>query len=209
MKRTVAKFYSFVLVLMTVLTLTACGGKKVDYTGTYTGQIDFSSFQAGMSSELGIEISDPLYMEIKLVMNEDETFTLSADEAKLKSDIIEVMRAHLDDILENILEPYGMTLDDLPALAEQKGYDSVEAFKEDMLAQMEASLDEVMVLSEIADQFSESGTYKIENKNITLTSDDGENVDIMTINDDGTLNYTVNKEDVIDVQDITMTKQAE
>ena len=130
-------------------------------------------------------------------------------EAKLKADIIEVMRAHLDDILENILEPYGMTLDDLPALAEQKGYDSVEAFKEDMLAQMEASLDEVMVLSEIADQFSESGTYKIENKNITLTSDDGENVDIMTINDDGTLNYTVNKEDVIDVQDITMTKQAE
>ena len=75
---------------MTVLTLTACGGKKVDYTGTYTGQIDFSSFQAGMSSELGIEISDPLYMEIKLVMNDDETFTLSADEAKLKGQSVKV-----------------------------------------------------------------------------------------------------------------------
>ena len=60
MKRTVAKFYSFVLVLMTVLTLTACGGKKTGVKAAGKDGIRSESPEAEGEGESLVEIASVL-----------------------------------------------------------------------------------------------------------------------------------------------------
>ena len=176
-----------------------------DYTGTYLGQLDFSDMmKEQFTQSLGVEIDDPLYMDVTLNLNEDETFNLKIDAEKFKADVVAIMKKHIDDIIGVMMEQNGLSMDDLDDLAKANGYDGEDAFKQDLMEQMETEMDSAINLDEYKDQLEVSGTYTINDKTIVLKSADG-GQDKITINDDGTLTLVVPTDD----QEITvvMTKQ--
>ena len=176
-----------------------------DYTGTYLGQLDFSDMmKEQFTQSLGVEIDDPLFMDLTLDLNADETFNLKVDAEKFKADVVAIMKNHIDDIIGVMMEQNGLSMDDLDDLAKANGYDGEDAFKQDLMEQMETEMDSAINLDEYKDQLEVSGTYTINDKTIVLKSADG-GQDKITINDDGTLTLIVPTDD----QEITvvMTKQ--
>ncbi len=176
-----------------------------DYTGTYLGQLDFSDMmKEQFTQSLGVEIDDPLFMDLTLDLNTDETFNLKVDAEKFKADVVAIMKNHIDDIIGVMMEQNGLSMDDLDDLAKSNGYDGEDAFKQALMEQMETEMDNAINLDEYKDQLEISGTYTINDKTIVMKSADG-GQDKMTINDDGTLTLVV----PTDNQEITvvMTKQ--
>ena len=143
-------------------------------------------------------------MDLTLDLNADETFNLKVDAEKFKADVVAIMKNHIDDIIGVMMEQNGLSMDDLDDLAKANGYDGEDAFKQDLMEQMETEMDSAINLDEYKDQLEVSGTYTINDKTIVLKSADG-GQDKITINDDGTLTLVVPTDD----QEITvvMTKQ--
>ena len=176
-----------------------------DYTGTYLGQLDFSDMmKEQFTQSLGVEIDDPLYMDVTLNLNEDETFNLKIDAEKFKADGIAVMKNHIDDIIAAMMEQNGLSMDDLDELAKGNGYDGEDAFKQALMEQMETEMDNSINLDDYKDQLEISGTYTVDDKTIIMKSADG-GQDKITVNDDGSLTLVVPTDD----QEYTliMTKQ--
>ena len=176
-----------------------------NYTGTYLGQLDFSDMmKEQFTQSLGVEIDDPLYMDVTLNLNEDETFNLKIDAEKFKADVIAVMKNHIDDIIAAMMEQNGLSLDDLDELAKGNGYDGEDAFKQALMEQMETEMDNSINLDDYKDQLEISGTYTVDDKTIIMKSADG-GQDKITVNDDGSLTLVVPTDD----QEYTliMTKQ--
>ena len=176
-----------------------------NYTGTYLGQLDFSDMmKEQFTQSLGVEIDDPLYMDVTLNLNEDETFNLKIDAEKFKADVIAVMKNHIDDIIAAMMEQNGLSMDDLDELAKGNGYDGEDAFKQALMEQMETEMDNAINLDEYKDQLEISGTYTVDDKTIIMKSADG-GQDKITVNDDGSLTLVVPTDD----QEYTliMTKQ--
>ena len=176
-----------------------------DYTGTYIGQLDFSDMmKEQFTQSLGVEIDDPLYMDVTLNLNEDETFNLKIDAEKFKADVIAVMKNHIDDIIAAMMEQNGLSMDDLDELAKANGYDGEDAFKQALMEQMETEMDNSINLDDYKDQLEISGTYTVDDKTIIMKSADG-GQDKITVNDDGSLTLVVPTDD----QEYTliMTKQ--
>ena len=176
-----------------------------NYTGTYLGQLDFSDMmKEQFTQSLGVEIDDPLYMDVTLNLNEDETFNLKIDAEKFKADVIAVMKNHIDDIIAAMMEQNGLSLDDLDDLAKANGYDGEDAFKQALMEQMETEMDNSINLDDYKDQLEISGTYTVDDKTIIMKSADG-GQDKITVNDDGSLTLVVPTDD----QEYTliMTKQ--
>lgn len=176
-----------------------------DYTGTYLGQLDFSDMmKEQFTQSLGVEIDDPLYMDVTLNLNEDETFNLKIDAEKFKADVIAVMKNHIDDIIAAMMEQNGLSMDDLDDLAKSNGYDGEDAFKQALMEQMETEMDNSINLDDYKDQLEISGTYTVDDKTIIMKSADG-GQDKITVNDDGSLTLVVPTDD----QEYTliMTKQ--
>ena len=176
-----------------------------DYTGTYLGQLDFSDMmKEQFTQSLGVEIDDPLYMDVTLNLNEDETFNLKIDAEKFKADVIAVMKNHIDDIIAAMMEQNGLSMDDLDELAKGNGYDGEDAFKQALMEQMETEMDNSINLDDYKHQLEISGTYTVDDKTIIMKSADG-GQDKITVNDDGSLTLVVPTDD----QEYTliMTKQ--
>lgn len=176
-----------------------------DYTGTYLGQLDFSDMmKEQFTQSLGVEIDDPLYMDVTLNLNEDETINLKIDAEKFKADVIAVMKNHIDDIIAAMMEQNGLSMDDLDELAKGNGYDGEDAFKQALMEQMETEMDNSINLDDYKDQLEISGTYTVDDKTIIMKSADG-GQDKITVNDDGSLTLVVPTDD----QEYTliMTKQ--
>ena len=195
MKKTAAKIVSLLLLLLTVLSVSACAKRNADYSGIYTGQIDYTSEIGDVFAEkLQIAVSDPLYMDM----------TLSADGEKFKADVIAIMKNHIDDILLVMLENYGAGPDQLGDLAAENGYDNVDDFKQAMMNEMEAEMNNSMDLAAYGDQMTADGTYKAEKGKITLTS--GDRSDALTIRDDGSLSFIISE---MNDFELILTKQDE
>ena len=156
------------------------------------------------TQSLGVEIDDPLYMDVTLNLNEDETFNLKIDAEKFKADVIAVMKNHIDDIIAAMMEQNGLSMDDLDELAKANGYDGEDAFKQALMEQMETEMDNSINLDDYKDQLEIGGTYTVDDKTIIMKSADG-GQDKITVNDDGSLTLVVPTDD----QEYTliMTKQ--
>ena len=177
---------------------------ETSITGTYMGQLDYTEQASKEFSEsLGFEVEGPLYMDVYLDLNEDNTFYIHADAEKFKADIIDVLTSHVDDIIAKSLEQNGLTMDQLGEVAAQNGFDSEEEYKEAFAEMIEARADELIDLTEYEDDLNISGTYAVSGKTILLANEDG--TDVITINDDGTLTMIVplDGENV----EVNMTKQ--
>ena len=175
-----------------------------DITGTYMGQLDYSEQATNEFSEsLGFEVEGPLYMDVYLDLNEDNSFYLYVDAEKYKADVIAILVSHIDDIIAKSLEQNGMTMDQLGEVAESNGYESEEEFKEAMVEMLEAELEESINLEEYEDDLNIRGTYAVSGKTILLANEDG--TDTITINDDGTLSLILPLDG--EKVEIIMTKQ--
>lgn len=205
MKKTTAKIISLLLLLLTAFSVSACATRNADYSGTYTGQIDYTSVIGDVFAEdLHIAVSDPLYMDMTLVLGSDNTFTLTANGEKFKADVIAIMKDHIDDILLVMLENYGAGSDQLQDLAKENGYDNLDAFKQAMMDEMEAEMNKSMNLDAYGDRMTADGTYKVNNKNIVLTS--GDRSDTLTVGDDGNLSFIISE---MDDFELVLTEQEE
>lgn len=177
---------------------------ETSITGTYIGQLDYTEQASTEFGEsLGFELNDPLYMDIYLDLNEDNTFHIYVDAEKYKADVIAILSSHVDDIIAKSLEQNGMSPDQLGEVAKANGYDDEESFKAAMVEILEAELQESINLEEYEDDLNISGTYAVSGKTILLANEDG--TDTVTINDDGTLTMIIpmDGENV----EVIMTKQ--
>lgn len=156
------------------------------------------------AEDLHIAVSDPLYMDMTLVLGSDNTFTLTANGEKFKADVIAIMKDHIDDILLVMLENYGAGSDQLQDLAKENGYDNLDAFKQAMMDEMEAEMNKSMNLDAYGDRMTADGTYKVNNKNIVLTS--GDRSDTLTVGDDGNLSFIISE---MDDFELVLTEQEE
>lgn len=164
--------------------------EETSITGTYKGQLDYTEQASNEFSEsLGFEVEEPLYMDVYLDLNEDNTFHIYVDAEKYKADVIAILSSHVDDIIAKTLEQNGMSPDQLGEVAKANGYDDEESFKEAMVEVLEAELDEAINLEEYEDDLNIRGTYAASGKTILLANEDG--TDAVTINDDGTLTMIV------------------
>lgn len=164
--------------------------EETSITGTYKGQLDYTEQASNEFSEsLGFEVEGPLYMDVYLDLNEDNTFHIYVDAEKYKADVIAILSSHVDDIIAKTLEQNGMSPDQLGEVAKANGYDDEESFKEAMVEVLEAELDEAINLEEYEDDLNIRGTYAASGKTILLANEDG--TDAVTINDDGTLTMIV------------------
>ena len=176
-----------------------------NYTGNYLGQLDFSdTMKEQFSQSMGVEIDDPLFLEILLDLNEDETFNYKIDAEKFKADMINILKNHKDEILASTFEKLGYTKDQVSKIAQRNGYEDEEAFKDAFFEQLVNQADESWNLDDYKDMLEISGTYTVDDKTITMKSEDGKQNKI-TINDDGTLTMIVplDGENV----EVIMTKQ--
>ena len=177
---------------------------ETSITGTYLGQLDYTEQASKEFGEsLGFEVTEPLFMDIYLDLNEDNTFHIYVDAEKYKADVISILSGHIDDIIAKSLEQNGMSPDQLGEVAEANGYEDEESFKQAMVEVLEAELEESINLEEYEDDLNISGTYAASGKTILLANEDG--TDTITINDDGTLTMIVplDGENV----EVIMTKQ--
>lgn len=163
---------------------------ETSITGTYFGQLDFTEQASKEYSEsLGFEVNDPLFMDVYLDLNEDNTFHLYVDAEKFKADVISLLSSHVDDLLAKSLEQNGMSPDQLDEVVKANGYDSEESFKAAMAEVLETELQESINLEEYEDDLNLSGNYAASGKTILMANEDG--TDTATINDDGTLTMVV------------------
>ena len=163
---------------------------ETSITGTYFGQLDFTEQASKEYSEsLGFEVNDPLFMDVYLDLNEDNTFHIYVDAEKYKADVISILSGHIDDIIAKSLEQNGMSPDQLDEVVKANGYDSEESFKAAMAEVLETELQESINLEEYEDDLNLSGNYAASGKTILMANEDG--TDTATINDDGTLTMVV------------------
>lgn len=163
---------------------------ETSITGTYFGQLDFTEQASKEYSEsLGFEVNDPLFMDVYLDLNEDNTFHLYVDAERFKADVISLLSSHVDDILAKSLEQNGMSPDQLDEVVKANGYDDEESFKAAMAEVLETELQESINLEEYEDDLNLSGNYAASGKTILIANEDG--TDTATINDDGTLTMVV------------------
>ncbi len=173
--------------------------------GTYTGQIDFSSLMTSeFGEQLGIEINDPLFMDVSLELKDDNTFYLKVDIDKFKADIISIVTGHADDIIAVMMDQYGYSMDQLGEVAQASGYEDEAAFKAGLIEEMEKGMNEEMDVEEYRKDLELEGTYTVNGDQILLQTDDTE--DTATINADGTLTMVIPSEDIGDTE-LILTKQ--
>lgn len=190
------------LLAVVSMTTAACGSKKKDISGTYKGTYDFvDALNKGMSSVDGVDfqLSESVDSDIILVLNEDNTGTLSVDAESFKTNLKKAVNNEANSLLDSVLESQGISKDQYETLAQATGYDSYDAFKQGMIDEVEKSIDD--------EDYSEmdinlNGKWKLDDNTITLTWDATSVAsagitaekntiyqDTATLNDDGTITW--------------------
>lgn len=172
----------FILIITLCLTMmSACiitatpdsSQKENSIPGTYTGIMDYSDMLHDQFVDMGIDLGDSsVTAEFILVLNEDNTYTLDCDPQSIYSSIIGAIRENSDSFLAGMITNFGISADEFEELVKKQGYADLNAFKEELLAEMEASFDEDTA-GEMAEQLHEEGTWTADSTTITLTDNSG------------------------------------
>lgn len=172
MKRKIGIILCLIMTLM--LSLTGCASEKDKILGTWIGTFDLTealNVYTAEDEELGkYLVFEDFSLEMTMTFNEDDTYTLTADESKIaemmNSLLIQMeagLRLYFEDILKT--EGYDMEVDDFLALA--------GISLNDLLGQM---LTEDMI-SEMVDDIAQSGKFVVEDGKLYLSEDLNTNVD--------------------------------
>ena len=196
------------------LMLTACGGSKAaggaeaekSAAGTYVGNFDMTELLNQETEASGIQFSSAVTTDFILKLTEDETFVFDIDADSLVSSVTEAVQNEIDSIIAGLMGEE-VTAESTEEIAKAAGYDSYDAFKEEILNQITESLDED-ALSELTDSCHIEGTYTLKDKNLSLSAEDSENfsVKVGTLQDDGSILLDLDANDQ-NIQ-ITFAKQS-
>ena len=201
-----------ILLASQCLFLTSCGSKEKEeaapaeernVVGTYTAPQNITEELNSGLQETGslIHIDGDVIAEFVLELREDSSFLLTVDVNKVNEELGRVLSEEKDSIVEALLEQAGITEDQYDAVAEASGFDSMDAFKDDVLTQTITAVQE-SITENMEEGINIEGTYRLEEDTIyleaegdegpiTLQGSIGADNGISIINSDGTeLNFT-------------------
>ena len=195
------------LVLAVAALLCACGSKKKNVSGTYLATYNMKEAMNSELADVGMTMESDLNAEFVLQLNEDDSFSFDIDGTKFSETFSEVLTQDGPGMIGAMLEAEGMTEDMYPTIASASGYDSYDAFVDDMVKMIIDEMGEDFV-SDLESQVHYEGTYSVENTTLTLSGETsgGAGMDQGTINEDGTISVTSKMDDGT-ILDLTFTKQ--
>lgn len=194
MKKRLALMLSLIMVLCACMIGCSGGGKKDTVSGKYVAEFNALEMMNSSMGDAGLELKTDIIAEFELELKEDKTFTFDLNAEAFRDSIIAGISADADGIIKELFASLGVSTDDLEDLAKQAGYDSYDAFKQELIDAMGEQFDDAAIEQMRTDSHSE-GTYEVKDKQITLTGEDSGGVDEMTINDDGSLTTSIDFED--------------
>lgn len=160
--------------------LAGCGSK--DVSGVYRSSNTLGDFLA-LSGEdvqaqyeefdnMGMGFIKSLPFECSMDLGKDGNFTVDYDVELLKSSLDSEFTAHADEIINAIMSEQGITEDQYEAVVQAAGYDSYEAFSDEMVNMMKETLYDS--LKDMED-FDVTGTYKVKGDAVSFDqwNDDG------------------------------------
>ena len=208
MKKTNWKYLAAgLLVIVLTVMLCACGGKKKDISGTYHATYSMKDALNKQLAESGMALESDVNADFVLQLNTDETFTFDIDGESLGKSLTDVLTQDGPAMISSMLESEGVTEDMHDSIAAASGYDSFDAFVDDMVQ---------TIISEMGDEFAADlesqvhyeGTYALEKNTLTLngTVNEQQGMDQGTLNEDGTISITSKMDDETTL-DLTFTKQ--
>ena len=160
--------------------LAGCGAK--DVSGVYRSNNTLGDFLA-LSGEdiqaqyeefdsMGMSFIKSLPFECSMDLDKDGNFTVDYDVELLKSSLDTEFTAHADDIIDAIMSQQGISEDQYEAVVQAAGYESYEAFSDEMVDMMKETLYESLKDMEDMDI---TGTYKVKGSAVSFDqwNDDG------------------------------------
>ena len=189
MKKKLALMLATITTVATVFT--GCGK---DVSGNYVADVKLADCMSqddlDAVSEMGIDVSD-ITLDVTLELTADKQFTMSFDTTNFKNDFSALLNDNMDAIIDAGLEQAGVTREDITDdVATIMGYDSAEAFFEDvekeMVDAMDSAYDEMDKEMESA---TVTGSYTVaKNSVVFVTKEDGDlALDKGSIGDDGSI----------------------
>lgn len=189
MKKKLALMLATITTVATVFT--GCGK---DVSGNYVADVKLADCMSqddlDAVSEMGIDVSD-ITLDVTLELTADKQFTMSFDTTNFKNDFSALLNDNMDAIIDAGLEQAGVTREDITDdVATIMGYDSAEAFFEDvekeMVDAMDSAYDEMDKEMESA---TVTGSYTVaKNTVVFVTKEDGDlALDKGSIGDDGSI----------------------
>ena len=193
------KFVALLLALLLMLTLCACGGKKNELLGTWSGSIDMApSLIDTIDSSLAVEKSgydipsygdylDSLPLRMTLELKEDGTYLQQADAAsiqEIKDKMFDSTVKYYYDVLPVIIDTEvkkaGMDVDvsTVEKLEEYLGMDFDEIIEQILGTDMESYVQSILAEEDFDELFEkEEGKYKVEDGKLFLSAGLEYNVD--------------------------------
>ena len=208
MKKTIWKTLGIcLLVLAAAAMLCACGGKKKDISGSYIATYNMKEALNKQLEESGMAIESDVNADFILNLNADNTFSFDIDGAGFGANFAEVMKSDGPAIINSMLEAEGITEDMYETIAAASGYDSYDAFVEDMVGTIVSEMGEDFV-GELESGVHYEGSYSLDKNIITLDGEVNEEkgMDQGTLNEDGTISITSKMEDGTELN-LTFTKE--
>lgn len=201
--RNLKKRFGFLMAVIMVLCacMIGCSGKKdAGIAGKYVAEFDALDIMNSSMEASGISLKTSIITEFDLELKEDGTYTFDLNADAFKESIIAGISADIDDIIGSLVASLGASGTDVEDLAKQAGYESYDAFKQAMVDEISASFDDA-TMQDMKDSAHGEGSYEVKDKDVTLTAKDGDAVDALKINDDGSLTANV----IFENSDITLT----
>lgn len=184
----------FMASLTLVFALAACGQK--DISGEYTATVKMSDIKGTVE-----KAQDPVtkgFMEninISLKMTLDKkNFTVSLDSDKLISDVKQYATDHFDEIVDEALKQQNLDRSQITeSLVKSAGYDSTQAFYDELKNQMLKAMEEAMQKEVTSGmKVNSKGSYKVSGDKVTfVTSGSKLGLDKGQINKDGSITIKV------------------
>ena len=158
------KYLALFMASMTLIfALAACGQK--DISGDYTATVKMSDINdAAEKADDAITKGFMENMNVTLKMNLDKkNYSISLDSDKLISDVKQYATDHFDEIVDEALKQQNMDKSQITDdLAKKAGYDSAQAFYDELKNQMLKAMEDAMK-KEVAKGIdtNSKGSYKV------------------------------------------------
>lgn len=145
------KFFTLLLALCLVLSLTACGGPNKTAAGTWNSKLDLRDLVGDELDEI-LNYLESTDVEVTFVMKEDKTFTMTVDGSEVASAVKAAATAFFVDLLDSL----GIT---------QAQYEAITG------KSLESMIGEAVgIINDEVLRRTVTGTYKDERGSLTLSA---------------------------------------
>ncbi len=196
MKKKLALMLATITTVATIFT--GCGK---DVSGNYVADVKLADCMSkddlDTMSEMGIDMGD-ITLDVTLELTADKQFTMSFDTTNFKNDFSSLINDNMDKIIDEGLAEAGVTREDITDdVATVMGYDSAEAFFEDVEKSMVDAMDSAYEeMDKEIEAATVTGSYTVaKNSVVFVTKDEGDlGLDKGTIGDDGSISVATEYE---------------